>query len=244
MASPAGRSKVVLDAGSCRVPSSAVLPKGVHFSSSDGPSHKAMTAQSTDRTSMSDDSENRSNNIQRLKENIPTPDPNSTSQRNRIAAAVEDAAEVAVDAGIVGVAAALGTAGIIHDAIRFEESTSGALVLEAGAALLEAFEHVPFVAPAAFLVRFDIVVHMMCGHNNLLYYFAFVADTISINAPSTDWGSGEGIYGGRGIETGRAGLRRNDSEGRACHAQGEGTRKPAGTGGGDHISVGRVPNPR
>ena len=124
-----GRSKV-LDAGCSRVPSSAVLPKEVHFSSSDGPSHKVMTTQSTDRTVMSDDSENRSN-IQRLKENIPTPDPNSTRQRDRIAAAVEDAAEVAVDAGIVGVAAAVGTAGIIHDAIRFEESTSGALVLEA-----------------------------------------------------------------------------------------------------------------
>lgn len=52
----------------------------------------------------------------------------------------------------VGLAAAVGTAGLIHDAVRFEDSTSGALVLEAGAALLEAFEHVPFVAPAAFLI--------------------------------------------------------------------------------------------
>ena len=53
---------------------------------------------------------------------------------------------------LVGVAAAIGTAGLIHDAVRFEDSTSGTLVLEAGAALLEAFEHVPFVAPAAFLI--------------------------------------------------------------------------------------------
>lgn len=59
------------------------------------------------------------------------------TRMERIADAAEDAAEVVAEAGMIGVVAAVGTAGIVHDAIRFEESTTGALVLEAGAALLE-----------------------------------------------------------------------------------------------------------
>lgn len=73
-------------------------------------------------------------------------------QPSSIVAAAEDAVDVITAIGIVGVSAAIDTAGIIYDAVRFEESISGAMVLEAGAALLEAFEHMPFVGPVTFLL--------------------------------------------------------------------------------------------